>query len=190
MMNKTCTKCSIEKPLEDFDTFNDKSRPKGKRVRGHCKDCRRAMVKVYDSKNKSSKSEYSKAYREANYESLSEKGRDYRRDNLDKITAYFKVWAQENPGKVSLHRTKRRQGLRNATPVWLSDTQIDEIGDFYTLAKDCYLVTGEAYEVDHIVPIQGKDICGLHVPWNLQVLPRDLNRKKSNLYEPDSPSPT
>ena len=183
MMSKTCTKCSVEKPLEDFDIFNDRSRASGKRVRSHCKVCRREMVKGYDTKNKKAKSVYNKAYREDNREAISEKGKVYRKNNLEKITAYHKSWSNANPGVVSLHRTKRRQGLRNATPNWLTDDHITEIGDFYTLAKDCYLISGEVYEVDHIVPLQGKDICGLHVPWNLQVLPRDINRKKNNKYD-------
>jgi hypothetical protein len=70
-------------------------------------------------------------------------------------------------------------------PTWLSEEQLSVIADFYAHAKDCEVVSGEKYHVDHIVPLQGKDICGLHVPWNLQVLPADVNISKSNKYEPD-----
>lgn len=70
--------------------------------------------------------------------------------------------------------------MSKAIPPWLTEAQKQEIADLYWLSRDACLTTGERYEVDHIIPLIGKDICGLHVPWNLQVLPADLNRKKSN----------
>ena len=74
----------------------------------------------------------------------------------------------------------RRNSLRHAEPNWLTNEQRLQIRMFYWLAADCRAVTGEVYEVDHITPINGKNVCGLHVPWNLQVLPMSVNRTKSN----------
>lgn len=73
-----------------------------------------------------------------------------------------------------------RTGKRFGTPAWLTKEQLKQIEDIYALARDCKVTTGEPYEVDHIVPIRGNNVCGLHVPWNLQVLPRDLNAAKGN----------
>jgi hypothetical protein len=53
----------------------------------------------------------------------------------------------------------------------------------YWLAADLKAISGQKYHVDHIVPLQGKNISGLHVPWNLQILPADMNCKKSNTFE-------
>jgi hypothetical protein len=70
----------------------------------------------------------------------------------------------------------------NATPNWLTQEHHDQIKLIYAHAKECELLTGDKYHVDHIVPLQGENVSGLHVPWNLQVLPADINIKKSNSY--------
>lgn len=74
---------------------------------------------------------------------------------------------------------------QSATPVWLTNEQEEQIKAMYQHARDCEVVSGERYDVDHIIPLQGKSVCGLHVPWNLQVLPKDVNIKKGNRYEYD-----
>jgi 5-methylcytosine-specific restriction endonuclease McrA len=52
----------------------------------------------------------------------------------------------------------------------------DEILTIYIEAQEL----GPNYHVDHIIPINGKDVCGLHVPWNLQIITASENMKKSN----------
>lgn len=57
-----------------------------------------------------------------------------------------------------------------ATPKWVD---IEEIANFYEKKP-------KNSEVDHIIPIKGQNVCGLHVPWNLQYLSKEDNRKKNN----------
>jgi hypothetical protein len=67
-----------------------------------------------------------------------------------------------------------------AVPKWLTEDEYQQIKDFYEIARMFKLFTGQDYHVDHIVPLQGKNVCGLHVPWNLQVIPARENLSKSN----------
>lgn len=110
---------------------------------------------------------------------------------------YVKKWRKTDRGAKTLKKTRRkfylenkdyelaksrqwRRGKKAGTPSWLTEEHHKEIQYVYSLARECSIITGERYEVDHIIPINGKNVCGLHVPWNLQILPRDLNSAKSN----------
>lgn len=70
-----------------------------------------------------------------------------------------------------------RKAVKQATPAWLSDSQITYIINLYDQASK------ENLEVDHIIPLNGDGVCGLNVPWNLQLLTPEENRKKSNVYK-------
>ena len=74
----------------------------------------------------------------------------------------------------------RRRRFRQATPKWLSAAQKMEIRLQYRMAIEMSRMTGTRHAVDHIVPLQGAEVCGLHVPWNLRVITQDENLKKSN----------
>lgn len=104
--------------------------------------------------------------------------------------AHCKLCRRENNRKhehtpTGKLRKKRNSALRDrrnrqATPKWLTKEQKQQIVDIYDHMRDCRATTGEDYHVDHIVPLRGDTVCGLHVPWNLQVLPADVNISKSN----------
>ena len=100
----------------------------------------------------------------------------------EKINAYSRDYAKTIRHKRSAYAMKRYAQNKKCTPSWLTQEQHKQIEYLYWLAADLRSVTGQEYHVDHIVPIQGENVCGLHVPWNLQVLPSDVNIGKSNKF--------
>ena len=78
---------------------------------------------------------------------------------------------------------KRRTKKLQATPEWLTEDDFWLIDEIYELAALRTKTTGIKWHVDHIVPLQGKKVCGLHVPWNLQVITFTDNMQKSNKHE-------
>lgn len=89
-------------------------------------------------------------------------------------------YRSENLGKKRNRDAKRNANKLNATPSWLSTEQKLEILKIYEKASIQTATTGIKYEVDHIIPLQGVEVCGLHVPWNLQILTKSENCSKSN----------
>lgn len=87
---------------------------------------------------------------------------------------------EANPDLYKELVSLRRRRFRQATPKWLTQEQKFEIRLKYRLAIELSRRTGVRHAVDHIVPLQGEEVCGLHVPWNLEVLTQDENLKKSN----------
>lgn len=90
-----------------------------------------------------------------------------------------KAWKESNKSKVSAKVMKRHCGKLQRTPNWLSKADNFEIECIY---KYCGALReiGFDYHVDHIVPLRGKDVSGLHVPWNLQVISAKENISKGN----------
>lgn len=78
---------------------------------------------------------------------------------------------------------ERRASKTNATPKWLTKEDRRAIASIYERAAILTAKTGEKHEVDHIVPLRSKVVCGLHVPWNLSVIQAYKNRAKSNSFE-------
>ena len=128
-----------------------------------------------------SKSEAAKAsgrrYYERNKEAV--KARAQTRPTEAK-NRYKKKYKAENTELYRILTNTRRRRHRQATPAWLTTEQRNAIKQLYIEARKLTKLTGVKYEVDHIVPLINDDVCGLHVPWNLQVLTKDENLKKSN----------
>lgn len=109
--------------------------------------------------------EYKRSWKRANKEKLNVVRREYLARNKEKINAY-------NAEKKVLRR-------KMAVPVW-ADRQ--KIAGFYKDAVERSKLTGIRYEVDHIIPLTNKIVCGLHVETNLRVITRSENARKRNLF--------
>jgi hypothetical protein len=102
---------------------------------------------------------------------------------------YRKTWKKQNQDEVKAATNDRRRRHKNATPSWLSAEQKAEIRLIYREAVRLCGEVPKSYAVDHIVPLMGKEVCGLHVPWNLQILTAEENFKKNNKLLDSSPNP-
>lgn len=94
-----------------------------------------------------------------------------------RFNEYLKRHYRENPGMYAARCVKRRTARDKATPSWADANEINRI---YKMATEITRKTGIQHHVDHIVPLQGRNVCGLHVEYNLQVIPAKDNLQKSN----------
>lgn len=190
---KKCKKCSKNKSLEEF-SINSKQKD-GRAT--YCKLCFNEYYKSYRKINLNKKKLSEKLYYDKNREDILVKKRVYRKDNNEKIKIKKKVfynsnkssinartkdWREKNPGQVKANNIKRLVREIKATPKWLTKEQMEEINAFYFLSKELAWLNqdGKPHHVDHIIPLQGKNVCGLHVPWNLQLLSAKDNMIKGN----------
>lgn len=159
---KTCTKCRETKLFADF--HKDKTHSDG--YRSFCKSC----VSLYQRK-----------YYVANKDEVTARVLAWIDANRDRHNAKCARWVKSNPDKVNARTARRYATKTNATPSWLTADEKWMIVEAYDLAKLRSKVLGGKWEVDHIIPLRGRTVMGLHVPWNLQVVPMQQNRRKSNL---------
>ena len=157
-----------------------------RKTKGACVECMKIEWQQAAEKRADYFREYNKSeagqqakrkYYEANKENVI--ARAQARPDEDK-RRYKKTHKVNNPDMYKEMTSLRRRRFRDATPKWLTDTQKMEIRLKYRLAIELSRATGERHAVDHIIPLHGESVCGLHVPWNLQVLTQKDNLTKYN----------
>ncbi len=173
-MQKICKICNTTKEISCF--VKNKNGLYG--VSTRCKDCFSAYNKQRYLTNKEQIKGKSLEY----YKLNKEKVKLYKQKNVDKIKEYNKEYLQNNKDLFRIHIANRRAIKLNATPKWLNKDHKLQMRKLYKLAKDNEIVSNQKWEVDHIVPLQGSNVCGLHVPWNLQVITAKQNRVKKNKF--------
>ena len=92
------------------------------------------------------------------------------------------AWKAKNQDKVKLYTNTRRRRHKHATPPWVGILERKQIRELYIMAQQMTNTTGERYVVDHIVPLQGGNVCGLHAPNNLRVITEHDNAVKFNKH--------
>lgn len=161
---KTC-----KKGLHSFD---------GKR----CFECKKVYVKSWGKRNKDkllkNKENFLKKIGKTNSQYCIESYYN----NPEKYRKIEQNWRKNNLGKNRAKNVKYHSAKLNRTPKWLTSSDWIEINWVYELAAEMTKETGIKYEVDHIVPLQGKNISGLHCPQNLRIITKSENSSKRNKY--------
>lgn len=158
---KHCSRCNITKHSNEFHSNTLKLDGK----ESLCKDCRNLLRKATYLNNRDTELAQCKLYKTLNSEIIKEKN---------------KVYYEEHKQEAFARSAKRRAMRLHATVPW---SNYDEINLIYTKCP-------ESYHVDHIIPLQGELVCGLHVEHNLQYLTAKENLSKGNRFDTASYSHT
>jgi len=104
----------------------------------------------------------------------------YRAKNKEVVALQKAKYARSNAGKINAAVAKREAAKRKRTPCWLTEDDFWILQEAYSLAALRTKVFGFSWHVDHVVPLQGKTVSGLHTPLNIQVIPGVENIRKGN----------
>jgi len=176
---------------------------------GSCIECRRESENLRVSKNRLSYNARKKRERVGKLPELAEKMKvvratelpEQRAIRLKKAKLAQREWRANNPNHVGSKQAKQRYKKNNPgrvradtvkrvvsklhrTPAWLTDDDHWMIRQAYDLAALRTRMFGFAWHVDHVIPLQGKYVSGLHTPVNLQVIPAIANIVKANKFTP------
>lgn len=161
MKTKRCSACKKYKKVESFS--KDTHAPT--KLTYKCKACNSTACKNYHHRNK---------------EKILKRKKESHFRNPEFNRKRWREYNKKNPEIRRFLTAKRRSFKLKASPPWLTEEDIEDIKAFYVAAKQLEILASCKLEVDHIIPLQGKEVCGLHVPWNLQLLTAEENIAKGN----------
>lgn len=163
---KTCFRCKTLLPSSAFNR-RDSTRDGLDSV---CRGCGRADKKIINARNSATRVRKVQQWKAENPELAAKHTRDY---------------SQKYPEKRNASASKRRSSKLLRSPKWLTSEDFAAIEFLYALARALEIETGVKHHVDHIYPLQGQYVSGLHVPSNLQILTAEENCRKFNKWAPE-----
>ena len=146
------------------------------------KEAARLRAKKWYYENKKRGKESRKQYAQKNKNKLALYKKQWHEENKERCNKNKRAWKKANKHKVNANTRMRQAAKLNATPPWLNEDHKFMLEEIYELRDLRTQATGVVHHVDHIVPLRGAEVCGLHVPWNLQVIPASANIRKGNSY--------
>lgn len=158
-----------------------------RRVSGRCcVICSSEIAMKWAKENPDRTKEIVTGWNRKNKEKESARAREWRKNNPDTYKRMVAKWRKNNSLKykayMAMTANNRRTSKIQRTPTWLTEDDMFLISEAYELAALRTQMFGFSWHVDHIIPLRGKTVSGLHVPWNLQVIPGAENMRKSNRY--------
>jgi hypothetical protein len=180
---KICRQCSIEKSHELFRLMKTAKNPYRLSKCNQCYYENKKLAIQLGLKEKEHKIKNDKTYREKNKAKIYQTQLIWNANNKDKLAAASKRIKLKNKDNVNAHTAKRRSNKLSRVPSWTTEIDKWMIREIYELCLLRTKLTGIEWEVDHILPLQGKLVSGLHTPKNLQVIPAIVNNRKGNKFE-------
>ena len=180
-LTKVCSKCNEEKELS---LFRSRGGSQSHLLHSHCKSCNYSDYLKWIQANPNNVKEYrvkDNAYKKANRDVFLLQRRAHYLANKEVLAAQKRAYKKANPHIPSANNAKRRATKLQATPAW---ADLEAIRGMYELAA-IFNRTGMNLQVDHIVPLRSKLVCGLHCEANLQLMPASDNASKGNRHWPD-----
>ena len=111
-----------------------------------------------------------------------ERAAKIRAEQSEKIKAAKKNYAQRKKDVVNAAVARRKAARLQRTPKWLTAADLCKIKNMYAIAAALSQTSSESWHVDHIIPLKGKTVSGLHVPANLRVIRGVENIRKHNTF--------
>jgi hypothetical protein len=144
------------------------------------KDARAAANKAWRATHAADLPAKRRVYRASNKNAVSTRDRQYYAANKDRIAAQRKQYREDHAPEIAAYNRARHLAKMQRTPKWLTPDDMWAMAQAYELAALRTQLFGFPWHVDHIIPLRGRRVSGLHVPTNLQVIPGVDNCRKSN----------
>lgn len=164
-VSKKCVRCAVEAATA-WNTAN--------------KARYRQIAREHAARNREDNNARSQAWREANPDRVKALNDSWQAKNWQKYLGISSAWKLRNKPHVRAKGALRRAAKLQRTPAWLTAEHLSAIKAIYAEAAEKTRATGTVWHVDHIVPLLGKSVSGLHVPWNLQIILGSENMRKGN----------